>query len=413
MLHEHMFNTRTGSVFRVTDKNSNTFAAKVFSHLPQNKAASKAAQLIRFGIERAMLMKITKSVCPSFLDTPSTEEPVDITCDSTHLEILGGLDVDLIDKDGKELKSLMMNITSSQGDVTERRVDFTSNMLVPYMSGGRLGDVIDNTPSFKSITARYLAYTSIAPQLIEAVKRLHSLGIAHSGITPSTVYCSNPSCDEVTLGEFGRAYTDKNPLAASTQFVSEIAQDAVRFMTLDGSPKEGIDAKVIRKLSSYAAQPASWDAARTVDWFGLGGTLFYVVASSRVYIDSADLSRTSSRSVAEFVVKSMNERALINRVPDAQSRTVLSKIRDSVAEGLSLIDGLLAVDRSKRINFDTEEGRSRISTSLRANKAAMSVLQTEVRTAGSTCASFLHETRKIIPSMNAKQSMPSFLQHLC
>jgi serine/threonine protein kinase len=414
MLHEHLYNTRTGSVFRVTDRNSNTFGLKVFSYVPSKPAAEKAQQLVGFGTERAMLLKITKLVCPKLLEDNPAGEPFDISCDNSHLEMLHGMDVEVIDREGKSVKSLLMNITNSQGIVSERRLDFTSNILVPYMSGGRLGDVVDHNPALRSIVNRYLAYTVTAVQLIESVRKLHELGIAHLGIAPSTVYCSNPSCDEVTLGEFSRAYAKKDPILSSSRFTSEMAQDSVRYMSFEaGNSPEQIDSRVIKQLSKYADMPISWESVRKVDWFGLGGTFFYIVGGSRIFIDSIKISRTSSRALADFIVTSMSDKHLISRVTDKESRKAFDKIRDNVAEGLTLIDGLLSSDRSKRISFDTESAETRVSASLRANKAVMSALQTETKVAGRTCASFLAETRRVIPSMSADVGVPSFLQTVC
>ena len=413
MLNEHMFNTHTGSVFRVTDKNSNTFALKVFSYVPTKSASEKAKQLLGFGTERAMLMKVTKSVCPQLLEAHRSEEPYDITCDNSHLELLAGLDVHVIDEAGNDLKSRLMNITSSQGKTTERRMEFGSNMLVPYMAGGRLGDVIDNNPSFKSLASRYLAYTVIAAQLVESVKRLHSIGVAHSGIAPSTVYCTSPTCEEIVLGEFGRAFTEKDPIIASGLYATEVSQDSVRFMSFDSNAEEDINQKVIKLFKGYAAEKPNWNAAKKVDWFGLGGTFFYVVSGSRIFIDSMDVARSSSRVMADFIVKSMSDRKLVSQVKDAQGRKLLGRIRDQVAEGLALIDGLMVADRSKRISFDTENGQTRATSSLRANKALMSAIQTEVKASGNTCASFLQETKRVIPAISPMTSVPSFLQSIC
>lgn len=413
MLGEHMFNTHTGSVFRVTDKNSNTFALKVFSYVPSRSAADKAAQLLGFGTERATLMKVTRSVCPQLLEAHRGDEPTDITCDNSHLELLAGLDVHVIDQDGKDLKSMLMNITSSQGVTTERRVDFTSNVLVPYMAGGRLGDAIDRNPSFKSLANRYWTYTVMATQLVEAVKRMHSIGVAHAGISPSTVYCTSPTCEEVILGEFSRAYAEKDPILASGRFVSEFSQEAVRFMSNDEYRAEEINKKVVNQFNAYSADKPNWNAAKKVDWFGLGGTFFYVVSGNRIYVDSVEVSRSSSRMLADFIINNMSNKKLVDKVKDEQSKKLLVQVRDQIAEGLALIDGLLVADRSKRITFDDDRGQTRLTNSLRANKAVMSAIQTEVRASGNTCASFLQETRRVIPELSPRAPVPSFLQSIC
>lgn len=413
MLHEHLFNTRTESVFRVTDKNSNTFALKAFSYMTTSEQQQKAEQLVGFGTDRATMLKITKALCPHLLSPPLSSEPLDVTCDNSHIELLAGLDVDVVGDNGEILKSKVMNITNSQGLVTERHVEFSTNLLVPYTAGGRMGDVIDNNPNFRSILNRYLAYTNVAAQLVEAVKRLHTIGVSHAGITPSTVYCSNAVCDEVTLGEFGRSFAEKDPILASMGYVNEIAQESVRFMSVYNQNKNDVDPKVVKQAFEYLRKPVTWDAARKVDWFGLGGTLFYIVGGSRIYVDSVENVRTSSRMLAEFIVSNLGDSELVDRIKDPKSRRVLEKVRSQVAEGLALIDGLLTIDRSKRISFDNDLGRSQMSTGLRANRAVLSVLQTDSRSPGNTCAHFLKETKRVVGNMDQSVGIPSFIQQVC
>jgi serine/threonine protein kinase len=347
------------------------------------------------------------------MEVRSTDEPVDVTCDASHIELLAGLDVSVIDESGNPVSTLDMNITNSQGVERLRRVTFGSNMLVPFVSGGRLGDLADNSPLFRSILNRFLVYTYISTQLVEAVKKLHSLGVVHGGISPSNIYCVSASCEEVVLGEFSRAYTEKDPLLPSLKYALEISQDSVRMMAMEKDLKDDVDPKITKMLMDYASKPVTWDSARKVDWFGLGGALFYVVSGSRFYVDSMDSSKTSSRMLSDFIFASLSQKEMTNRVTDTKSKAALEKIRDQVAEGLALIDGLLVVDRSKRISFDTELGRSRMTTSLRANKAVLSALQTDSKVLGNTCASFLKETRRILGSDSKDETIPSFIQQIC
>ena len=399
-------------MFRVTDKNSNTFALTAFSHIPTASAESKAEHLVSFAAERASATRITKAVCPEALETKPSNEPFDFTCDPAHLQILLGVDVPVIDAQGNALSAKLMSITDSRGDDQERRVDFTATMLHPYSAGGRLNDAINNSPMYRSLTHRYLLYTGIAVQLVEAVKKLHSIGLAHLSITQGSIFCLNPSCEEVVLGGFATAFAQKNPIMASAQFANELMQNAVRFESFQEPDSKEIDPTIVKTFMAYGKKKPDFDAARKVDWYALGGTLFNVVSGYRLVADTKEVQQTGSRSIAEFIMHSMSDKQIVAKVTDKKSRELYDRIRDQVAESLLLIDGMIAVDRSKRISFDTEQARDRVTTSLRANKAIMSALQTDTASAGATCASFIDESRRIIPQLS-RMPVPSFLQQIC
>ena len=411
-MHENLYNTATGTVFRVTDKNSNSFALTAFSHIPSVSAESKAEHLVSFASERASALRITKAVCPAAIDAHVSEEPLDFTCDSAHLQVLLGVDVSVMDNEGTSLSSKVLMITDSRGEDHERRVDFTATMLHPYSAGGRLNDAINNSPTYRSLTNRYLLYTTIAVQLVEAVKKMHSTGFAHLSIGQGNMFCVSPTCEEVVLGGFGSVFAKKAPILASAEYASELMQNSVRFESFQTPDSKEIDRTAIQVLKEYAQRRPDFDAARKVDWYALGGTLFNIVSGYRIVADSKEAQQTGSRAIADFIMQSMSDKQLVDKVKDKQSRRLYDRIREQVAESLLLIDGLLAVDRTKRISFDSDEGRDRVSTSLRANKAIMSALQTETASSGATCASFISQTGRIIPELS-RATVPSFLQQIC
>ena len=189
-------------------------------------------------------------------------------------------------------------------------------------------------------------------------------------------------------------------------------QNSVRFESFQTPDSKEIDRTAIQVLKEYAQRRPDFDAARKVDWYALGGTLFNIVSGYRIVADSKEAQQTGSRAIADFIMQSMSDKQLVDKVKDKQSRRLYDRIREQVAESLLLIDGLLAVDRTKRISFDSDEGRDRVSTSLRANKAIMSALQTETASSGATCASFISQTGRIIPELS-RATVPSFLQQIC
>lgn len=405
-----MYNTRTSAVFRVSDKNSNSFSLKVFSYLERLPFQVKERQLEAFANDRSIQQKLTASLCPEVLIKASSEEPKDIVCDSHHVQLLLGVDVPVIDKDGNALKSELMKISNSQGNESERRIVFFANTLVPYMAGGRLGDIIDRKPEFKLMLHRYLVFTTLSGQLVQAVKFIHSKGIAHLSIDPSTVICSNKDCSDVFLSDFGQGSTEAS--IGSSQYATELMQDSVRFRAFENEPSSDIDTQAIEKLKKYQRDKPTWENARKVDWFGLGGTLFYLVAGNRMYIDSLMLHSKSSRPLSNFIVDAMKLNKVASKLK-ADENTV-SKIRHFVGDSLLLIDGLLTIDRTERISFDSDDGKKRMTSSLRASKAVMSALELDDRKSAS-CASFIQESGALIPELRVDQNqrLPAFLRELC
>ena len=400
-------------MFRVSDKNSNSFSLKVFSYFEGLPLLAKERQLQAFGTDRSISLKLTKSLCPGVLDSLSdSAEPKDVVCDSHHIQLLLGVDVPVLDQQGNGLKSQLMNVSNSQGYESERRLDFTANILVPYLSGGRLGDVIDHRPDFKSMLHRYLTYTSLSSQLVRAVKYMHSVGVVHLSIDPSTVICANKDCVDVFLSDLGQSATESDVGAA--EFATEFMQDSVRFMSFDENPDSQIDSKIIDTLKKYQLVKPTWETARKVDWFGLGGTLFYLVAGSRMFVDSSLFSSKSSRPLSNYIVDAMTLKNIGSKLKSKPDEKTLGKIRHFVGDSLLLIDGLLTIDREKRISFDSDEGRKRMSSSLRASKAVMSALEIEGHKT-STCASFVEESAAILPELKVDehQRLPAFMREIC
>lgn len=374
---------------------------------------SKGEQAMRFATDRKALYDVTKAVCPELLSNVSSDEPRDVTCENHHLQVILSADVLLRDTNGVPLKSVDMKIANSAGEESVRTVDFTINHVMPYYAGGRLGDVLDRESSFKSIINRYAAYTSIAPQLVEAVKTMHKVGLSHLGIDGSSILCTNTVCDNIVLTEFSRSLSKNRPQAfANSMYTSEVSQSAVRFMGMDNSTSDEADKDVLKLFSKYAKSPVTWESIKKVDWYSVGGTLFYVINGFRHYGDALDNTTTNSHASAVFIIKTLGDKALLSKLKgDTKALSTVNKLRDHVAEGLLLVDGLLSPDRTKRLTFDTEEQRAKIASSFRSNKLAMSALQTEGVT--NACTALLEESRLILPDADRTKTLPSFLQNMC
>ena len=421
MLQNHLYNTRTGSVFRVTDKNSNVYALKVFTYGENVGIGHKERRLYEYANERSTTMQLTKAACPSLLEALSDKSKFgsSVTCPNHHVQLLLGLDVPVTDKAGETnpLAKRKMSIMNSRGDHTDRNLDFASNTLLPFMAGGRLGDLIARVPKYQSMVVRYPLYVDVAPQMVDALRFMHSQHIAHLGVQASTILCSSVNCEDAVLSDPSTAWTGAQGTVSA--FASELMQPSVRFAQFVGEEKVE-SSEVTRKFAEYIREDASWEGTLKVDWYGLGGALFYVLAGIRPVAE--DRKGPNSHDVAEFIYKALQSQRLLGKVPSEDAKKALSHIRDQVAEGLLLVDGLLQTDRSKRISFDPFSSEAAIKTrsKLRSSKAAMSALQVEtgVNKGSSSCSSFLAESVKESDTLanlpvNDRGAMPSFLQDIC
>ena len=389
---------------------------------------------IAFGNDALISRKITLEACPALLNTT---EP-SVTCQNHHLQVSFGSNVPIISSDsGAPLKGKKtMVIPSSKGIESKRVIDFATNILIPYMEGGRLSDIFNTAPRYQSTMLRYPLYVTVATRLVEAVRFLHSHNVAHLAIEPSSIICSSIDCDEIMLTDFSRATFGASP----SPFANELMQDAVRFVSYEepakdeeGMPSEAKpNAKIIQEFKEYGMEDAkhpSWSTKTLVDWYAVGGTFFSILTRSRYAPDELSQSKgpSISRELAEYIFKTFEDRKVLDRVQsDRDTSATLKRVRNSVTEGLILIEGLLHPNRDQRISLDPVDGEDDRATqarkSLRASHALMSALQVEVNRPGkqrkSTCASFMEQTIKKSDVLHGidvhdKGSLPSFMREFC
>ena len=417
VLHEHLYNTRTGAVFRVTDKNDNPYSLKVFTYGDELGAAHKERRLYDYANERSYMVNITRASCPDLLQALTDKSTFGTTleCPSHHVQILMGLDVPVMDvADGKPVGMRKMRLMNSVGNESDRQLDFNANTLLPFMAGGRLNDLISRVPKYQSMVVRYPLYVDVAPQLVEAVRFLHSAHIAHLGIQTSTVLCSNVNCEHAVLTDPANAWNGKGPVSS---YANELMQQSVRFAQFTDLEEDKLEASSVTPIFAKYLNASDWEGTMSVDWYGLGGTLFYVLAGIRPVAE--DRSGPNSHDTAEFIYKALQSKQLLNKVPTEEAQAALAKIRDQVAEGLLLVDGLLQTDRSKRISFDHHDDKFiRTNKSLRSSKMLMSAIQLEKPSNGGTCMKFISESTKESETLsnlpvNNKGTLPSFLQDIC
>lgn len=419
VLHNHLFNTRTGSVFRVTDKNSNVYALKVFTYGENAPVGHKERRLYDYANERSTTMLLTKAACPTLLDSLSDKSKFgsSVTCANHHIQVLLGLDVPVMEQSDSKtvLGTRKMRLMNSKGEETDRNLDFKANTLLPFMAGGRLSDLVSRVPKYQSMVVRYPLYVDVAPQMVDALRFMHSQHIAHLGVQASTILCSSVNCEDAVLSDPSTAWNGAE--GTQSAFASELMQPSVRFAQFVGEEKTE-SSEVTKQFAQYLRDDLSWEGTLKVDWYGLGGALFYILAGIRPVAE--DRRGPNSHDVAEFIYKALQSQRLLGKVPSEDAKKALAHIRDQVAEGLLLVDGLLQTDRSKRISFDPFSAEASIKTrsKLRSSKNAISVLQTEAKSSTTSCSAFMAKTVKESDTLaalpvNDRTNLPSFLQDIC
>ena len=401
----------------------------------QSSPETTARRKIEFANDAVVSRKVTLEACPDLLNTTKSA----ITCQNHHIQVIFGTKVPVVSaKSGEGLLSKQtMTIPTSRGTESKRVIDFTDNILVPYMEGGRLSDIFKNVPRYQSTMLRYPLYVTIATRLVEAVRFLHSHHVAHLAIEPSSVICSSFDCDEIMLTDFSRSSLG----TVASPYANELMQDAVKFASYEDRSQEEeedqtvhkVNDEIVKLFKEYAIhdmKTPSWSSAFMVDWYAVGGTFYSVLTKSRYAPDNLSQIRgpSVSKDLAEYIFKTFEDRKVLDRVQgDSDSATTLKRVRNSVTEGLMLIDGLLNPNRESRISLDpNEEGdhqAERSRSSLRKSHALMSALQVENGNQkhskkSTTCVSFMEKSLKQskvlhdIDVMN-KASLPSFMRELC
>lgn len=409
----------------------------MFTYSDELAMGHKERRLYDYANERTYLVNITRNACPELLDSLSDKTMFgkSVECVNHHVQLLMGLDVPVFGKEGgKVVGTVKLPITNSAGDESNRVLDFTANTLLPYMAGGRLNDIVGRVPRYQSMVVRYPLYVDVAPQMVEAVRYLHSIHIAHLGIQTSAILCSNIECEDAVLADPSVAW---NGQGKQSPYANELMQQSVRFTQFasqephdhegenDEHTKKSVPSEMSPITKTFASylNSTDWDSATKVDWYGLGGSLFYILSGIRPVAE--DRAGPNSHDAAEFIYKALKSKQLLNKIPDEESKNALMKIRDQVAEGLLLVDGLLQTDRSKRISFDvTSYGLQRMhktANNLRSSKALMSSalqLKTQTGIQQNSCANFITESTKVSQTLaelpvQDTDSLPSFIQQIC
>lgn len=425
-LHDHLYNTRTGSVFRVSDKNSNVYALKVFTYGEQVGIGHKERRLYDYANERSTLMTLTKAACTTLLDALGDKAKFgsSVTCPNHHVQLVLGLDVPVFDKGDSTapIGNRKMRVMDSRGQEGDRNMDFRSNTLLPFMAGGRLSDLISRVPKYQSMVVRYPLYVDVAPQMVDALRFMHSQHIAHLGVQTTAILCSSVNCDDAVLADPSAAWNGAPN--TTSPFANELMQPSVRFAQFVSKAPEDANvttSEVTATFAKYLKNSDDWAGTLKVDWYGLGGALFYILAGIRPVAE--DRKGPNSHDVAEFIYKALQSQRLLGKVPSEDAKKALSHIRDQVAEGLLLVDGLLQTDRSKRISFDpfTSAGSAaalRTKSKLRSSKNAISALQVESKMKTTSCSSFMADSVKESDTLstlpvNDRAGLPSFIQDIC
>ncbi|EER08979.1 hypothetical protein Pmar_PMAR009971 [Perkinsus marinus ATCC 50983] len=361
ILHERLFQARNGVVFRVTDSNKNDYALKAVSLPVDTDQERKIHTLGQFNREKMWFGKTNTVQCAAI---GSAKPGQTVTCPNHHVLYGFGHDVsDIQYENGTKVpvtSGVTMVVPKASGRKSEdvKNIYFGSNILMQYMPGGRLVDLLQPAADqqgyigeFSSMITRFPLFQKIAPQLVTSLRFLHSKAhMIHLGMSPKTVLCSDTKCSDAAIFEYFNTWDGKVPTPSTPPAASELMQDSVVLATgaEDGKNSE---TKEIRSLLSSPS--LTFDEAKSVDWYALGGTLFNIISGTRAVVDERKLNNPSVALQAEKVVAPENKKR--NSAVHMLTASLSKSMRSEVVESMLLIDGLLQEDRKRRISFDIED----------------------------------------------------------
>ncbi|KAF4661562.1 hypothetical protein FOZ61_003111 [Perkinsus olseni] len=362
-LHERLFQARNGVVFRVTDANKNEYALKAVSLPVATDQERRIHTLGQFNREKMWFGKTNKAQCAA-IDNAKPGETV--TCPNYHVLYGFGHDIsDLKYENGTQVPvtyGVTMVVPKASGRKAEdlKNIYFGSNILMQYMPGGRLVDLLQPAGmadqqgylgEFSNMVTRFPLFQKIAPQLVTGLKFLHSKAhMIHLGMSPKTVLCSDAKCSDAAIFEYFNTWDGKIPTPSTPPSGSELMQDSVVLAT---GPEDGksLETKEIRAL--LGSPSLTFDEAKSVDWYALGGTLFNIISGTRAVVDERKLNNPSVALQAEKVVAPENVKR--NSAVHMLTASLSKSMRSEVVESMLLIDGLLQEDRRRRISFDVDD----------------------------------------------------------
>ena len=399
--------TSTGILWLVEDEQKTEFTLKTFAIVEGDKGPLNNARFVEFLNEGSTLTNLTSSICPEKSSTS-------LKCSDVAVEPLLLTDVMVFNGSSTPLVQydLKLELPYFKGSLA---VDFRHNFLFPYVSGqARLAEVLEINPEFDSLANRFGVFATIVPQLTSALRFLHANHLVHLDVSAENVLCLDKWCSKIRLSGFGKVWGGEGaaPVAAHEIFQQSVDSKAVFELTkLD---KETATARVNELLSK---DKTDFSGVRSVDWFGLGATLFYTLTKSRPPIEgivgSGGAPKISESFLSFFDENQAEgfdeklpviEQGLIIKSAPASSenaRKILFEIiRNKVIDGVLLIDGLLQLDRESRIDLDKLSNRLTVAVSdgkhLRASAVPVaSVIQIDsFPTAGKSCSEFLNDAAR-------------------
>jgi serine/threonine protein kinase len=302
-INKKLYKCAYSSVYEVFDENKKPFNIRVFRQAPDHPKPFTAYRLNRFKEEQDGYKQVTHSLCPGLLEGTSTG------CLSHNMDI-----------------AIAFNVTVANP------LDplFEFNILTPAHDGIPLRYFIDSLPDLFS---RYSFVQSILmPQLSNSIRNLHEKNLVHLGIQPDSVLISETQGplisdhSHVKLIE-GDGFEDP--------FIHEIFQSAVDHNLDTTDVQEYLNSEI----QKYPIK--SWSDVKSVDFYGLGGTLFFAL--------------TKTEPVAEELIgdkpitKYFLSHSKLPAVMKGKKLQVNKTLDTEILKTLSFIDRLLQKNRDKRI----------------------------------------------------------------
>jgi hypothetical protein len=292
-------------------------------------------------------------------------------------------------------------------------MDFTRNILTPAFSGRSLAQEISTNIIYEELPNRFGLYVAALAELTESVRMLHNRGLVHLGLSPDNIMCAGRWCERLLIASYSRVHRTEGPVPDEAH---EVYQAAVINDELYSSADPRTTALAIMEKSKLQG----WEDVKAVDWYALGGTLYYILAMDSVSVESL---RGSPTKVSDFFLTNIvpepvaSVKAGVTKPIETFTTPEVAEVMKKITEGLLILDGLLQEKRDTRLNLDKQK-RGVPQPSLRKGASGfLEIRKTNVVT-GVSCHEFVDKVARSSPLIiqhNLAESIgvASFLQDVC
>ena len=449
-----LFDASFSAVYLVTDSKNTPFNLRVGIAPAAVDESVRKAFVQQFETEMKGYEEVTNALCPGLLGSSSSP----FACERRSVDVMLAKNVAIVDASGQAVSVQTTNMDLDEESVEDLNameaannvsssfveirpsaegksaqltlaMDFTKNILTPAFAGRSLAEVVSVNPLYSELSNRFGLYIAALSELTESVRLLHNSGLVHLNLAPENVVCKGKWCEHMLIEGHSRVLRTEGTIPEAAH---EVYQSAIAVNEIYQSADPRATAKAIADKSKLQG----WEDVKTVDWYSLGGTLYYVLSGDSASIE--DL-RASPTTVSDYFLNNMAPQTL----PDlavveagikkaegdsspAPTAAEVADVKKKITEALVVLDGLLQEKRESRLNLDKQKRDAPVAVqpSLRKGGAQFAGASgfVEIRKAnaltGVSCGEFVEKvarSSKTIVEHNLSESLgvASFLQDVC